>query len=352
MKILTIHPGASYSTADVYNGIVKALGRQGHEVFRYNLDGRIESSGAYLHYHRRREMRRGREMPRILPAHVLLHAAQDVLARALWNDVDMVLVISGMYLHPDYMLLMRKAGLQVGVLLTESPYDDERQGPFIETASIVWTNERGSVNYLRQWNANVFYLPHAFDPDLHAPAAQEDTLPAHDALFIGTGFQERVEMLEGADWSGIDLGLYGTWELVGKRHPLRPHIYDCVIPNATAAQMYQKSKINLNIYRTSKGFGKRAPRVTDAESLNPRALELAACGAFTLSDARAEVTEVFGDLVPTFRDGAELEALVRRYLADPDERARIAGALPQAVAGWTFDARAAQMMTDLASIWH
>lgn len=350
MKILVVHPGASYSTADVYNGIVPALKRRGHAVYQYNLDARIESSGAYLAYHAKREKRRGNVIPPITPADVLLHAGQDVLGRALANDIDFVLIISGMYLHPDYAALMRKAGLKVGVMLTESPYDDDRQGPFIQPASVAWTNERGSVNYLRQWNPNVHYLPHAYDPERHHVAPWEvgmDSLPRHDVLFIGTGFQERIEVLEGVNWEGIDLGLYGTWELLRRNSPLRAHLHERVVENHVAAAMYRRAAINLNIYRTSQGFGRRAARVTDAESLNPRALELAACGAFTLSDRRAEVADVFGPLVPTYRDAAELEGLVRAYLPDPEARAALSSALPGAVAGWTFDARADQMLRDM-----
>lgn len=353
MRMLVVHPGSSISTSDVHDGLVPALKRQGADIWRYNLDARIAVEGEYMHWLYRREQRRARReeraprLDRPGAGPILARAGQDILARALWNDIDWVFIVSGMYLHPDILILLRKAGLRVAVLLTESPYDDDQQGPFIGLADVAWTNERTSVNYLRQWNPNVFHLPHAFDPSKHHVNLPDDDVPQHDVLFIGTGFQERIEMLEGVNWEGINLALYGTWDLLGSRHRLRKHIAGGYVDNRIAAMMYRNAAINLNIYRTSMGFGRHASRVEGAESLNPRALELAACGAFTVSDARAEVEETFGGLVPVCRDAQELEEAIRFYLAHPQERARMADALPQAVEGMTFDARAAQILSDL-----
>ena len=41
MRLLCVQPGASYSTADVFNGMVKSLRNQGHDIVQYALDSRI-----------------------------------------------------------------------------------------------------------------------------------------------------------------------------------------------------------------------------------------------------------------------------------------------------------------------
>jgi glycosyltransferase involved in cell wall biosynthesis len=150
--------------------------------------------------------------------------------------------------------------------------------------------------------------------------------------------------------TAIDLGLYGSWGLLGSRHRLRKHVRGGVVTNQAAAALYRRAKIGLNLYRTSMGFGKGAPRVQGAESLNPRALELAACGVFTVSDYRPEVAEVFGPLVPTFTDPAELGPLLQRWLAADEGRRRLAAQLPSCVAARTFDAMAAQVAADLERV--
>ena len=80
--------------------------------------------------------------------------------------------------------------------------------------------------------------------------------------------------------------------------------------------------------------------IDTAESVNPRAVELAACGVFTISDRRAEATETFGALVPTFAEPATLGPLIRRWLADDEGRRATASQLPACVARSTFRHRA------------
>ena len=97
------------------------------------------------------------------------------------------------------------------------------------------------------------------------------------------------------------------------------------------------------MYRWKQDWDNDKPRIY-AESLNPRAVELAACGVFTLSDYRAEVKEVFGDLIPTYGSPKELEELVRYYLAHDEERQALAAQLPARVADRSFDALGARII--------
>lgn len=350
MRILLVHPGASFSIQDVYTGIHDALATAGHELVIYQLDARINHSARFLKSAWRNARRVHPEIEHPTGADVVYLAGQGILERALRHQVDWVLVVSGMYLMPDWLILLQRAGVRVGVMLTESPYDDERQARILPYVDVAWTNERSSVARLRAINPNVFYLRHAFDPARHYPSEPDPSVAAHDVVFVGTAFEERVELLAGVDWDGIDLGLYGSFEILGSRHHLRRYLRAATIPNSQSVALYRRAKIGLNLYRTSMGFGRGAPRIQHAESLNPRALELAACGVFTLSDARAEVAETFGPLVPTFSTATELEDLIRFYLAHEPERRRLAAGLPGAVAGWTFAARAEQIIADLARV--
>lgn len=355
MKILAIQPGASYSTHDVYTGIVDALGGLGHEVYPYRLDGRIAMAGAYLRYVTNRVKRRGGAAV-YTSADVVYKASADAVERALRLQPDWVLVVSGMYFHPDVFILLRRAGLRVAVLLTESPYDTEKELRILPYVECAWTNERTCVPRMRQVNPNVFYLPHAYDPAKHYPGERPEdaTLPAHDVVFVGTYFQERIELLSAVDWTGIDLGLYGDHTQLGSRSKLRRYVAGGITDNATTAGLYRRAKIGLNLHRTSIGFGRTAPRIAHAESLNPRAYELAASGCFQVSDYREEVEELFWQdtiaTVPTFRDAEVLEALIRQYLADPPERAWLAEEARAAVQGHTFAARARQLVADLERV--
>lgn len=351
MKLFCIHPGATFSTADVHNGIVRGLEKQGHEVLRYNLDGRIYQSGAWLQWCYRQAKKGGVQTDKPNPGDVLYHACGDAILKALHHECEWVIIFSAMY-FPKYIIkAMKRAGLKVGIVLTESPYDDALQAEIISIADIAWTHERTSVDFLKLGNPNTKYLPHAFDAEIHDVFAKiYFEVPSHDVVFVGTGFQERIDLLSATDWNGIDFGLYGSWTLLGARSKLRRQLKGTEIENKATAALYRAAKIGLNIYRTSKGFGRYTEKVERAESISLRAYELAACGLFYLTDYRKEAEEVFGGLVPVYRNASELRELINMYLEDEDERNRIASLLPKAVEGHTWDARAAQVVEDIQEL--
>lgn len=354
MKLLVVGPGASWSTADVEAGLVYGLQQHGVEVVRYALDGRINGAQKFLYTAWRLKKKTNPGIERPTFADILYQAGMGALERALRHQVDAVVVVSGMYLHPDVLVLMRRAGLKVTILFTESPYDVEQELQRAQLVHGCWTNERTCVAQFRGVNPNSGYLPHAWHPERHKPGPQpaDANVPAHDVVFVGSAFRERIEWFGAIDWTGIDLGLYGNWEALGSKNPLRRFLRGGPTSNAVSAALYRRAKVGLNLYRSSKGFGREAPRIvpSSAESLSPRAYELAACGAFHLSDARAEVAEVFGAAVPTFTTPTEAAALIRRWLADDAGRAAVAASLPAMVAESSWVHRASHVITDLAAL--
>jgi spore maturation protein CgeB len=346
MRLLVVHPGSLWATHDVYTGLSAGLQAGGHEVIDYALDGRIAASRVWLQYLWRKQVRANGPLAGTRPseADAIYHAGQEVVARALRYDVDRVLVVCGAYFHPDCAELLRRAGVPTAVVFTESPYDDPEQATLAPRFDVCFTNERTSVDRLREANPNTHYLPAAYDPATHGNDWWDTDgphVPAHDVVFVGSGFDSRTALLSAVDWDGLDLGLYGAWDDLAPNHPLRPHVRGGVVDNARAGALYRKAKIALNLYRSSGGV--------PAESLNPRAYELAADGVFTLSHARAEQTEKFGALVPTFATAGELEALVRRGLPDAHPRRDAAEGLPRRVRQDTYHHRAAELVAHLAS---
>lgn len=344
MRILAINPGASYSTADVHNGYVNAWKAQGHTVVGYALDRRLSAAAKWLKYQAKQA---GPEAKRPTHNDVSYLASFEAFIKALAHDVDWVVVTACLQFHPGVFHAMRKSGLRCAVILTESPYQDADQIYWASLANVAFTNERTSVETLGQYCPSTHYLPHGFDPARHYPGAGEANVPAHDVVFVGTDWPERVELLGAVDWSDIDFGLYGFWRTLGSRHGLRRYLHGGVVDNAVTAALYRQAAIGLNPYRQSVRLEKGSPRITTAESINPRAVELAACGCFSISDARPEAQEVFGDLVPTYTTAAEMEDVVRYYLARPEERARIAAQLPATVHDRTFDALGRRVITTL-----
>jgi hypothetical protein len=349
VRILLVSGGANWAISDVHRGYSDALRAAGHEIVDYNLEGRITRAGGYLHYLWQKSKQPPENHPS--PADTIYLAGQGILERALRHQVDWTIVIAGMYVHPDWLTLLQRAHIRTALILTESPYDDDRQARLLPSVDCAFTNERTSVDVLRQANPNVWYLASAIDPKRHTPDAMGSDIgvPSHDVVFVGSGFPERVELLSAVDWSGIDFGLYGSWDHLASRHRLRKYLRAGITPNDRTAALYRRAKIGLNLHRVSVDLMPGSRRIEYAESINPRGLELAACGVFHLSDSRAEVTERLGSVVPTFSGPAELERLIRRYLPDEDARWKLAYRLPALVASETFDARVETLVGILES---
>lgn len=346
MKVQVIGAGASWSTKDVENGVVDGLRQAGVEVGRYALDIRLMAASEYLEWIYRRAKRQRVDLPKPTTSGIQIHALKDALTAALAHGADWVVLVSGMFVPLDFIRVIREAGLPVAMLMTESPYDIEHEVVWAGQADHVWTTERSSVPVFAAVAPSAAYLPHAWRPAVHQ-AEPTQFVGSHDVVFVGSCFDEREELLSAVDWTGIDLGLYGNWQRLSKKSPLRKFVKSSVVDNTVAAALYRNAKIGLNLYRTSKGWSKGAPKIGHAESLNPRAYELAACGCFHLSEQRAEVDETFGHLVPTFTSGAECEALVRHWLANDAARRLAASRLPATVAGKTWRERGEQMRRDL-----
>lgn len=376
MRLLVVHPGASFATVDVYNGMVPELRKLGVEVHEYDLGSRLELSGRFLNMVYRLGVKHGApKEQKYTSGDIVYKASIEILERALRFEVDGVLVFSGMYVAGDAFVLLNRAHVRTAVLLSESPYESDKEARILRWVDVAWTNERSSVRWLRQANPNVNYMPHAFNPAIHYPAVPEGDedaewrrfgdqlsgrvaladetaevdVPAHDVVFVGSLFAERVDLLSQVDWSGIDLGLYGEWSGLPSRHKLRKHLAGGVVDNRYSAALYRKAKIGLNLYRESMGWGKDAPRLPTgtAESMNPRTLELAACGCFQLSQWRSEIAETFGTSVPTFENVTEMERLIHYYLLAAGERKLRAHKALQAVQQHTFAARAQTIVNDL-----
>lgn len=322
MRLLFVWSSAEFSTWDVARGYRRALERQGrHDIRDYRLYARMKYHVTALGDKRAEDLNL-----------VTRIASENIVVEAMKHRADLVFIVSGMALHPDALWLLRRAGIRAAVLFTESPYNDREQREFhaVYPEMICFTMERTSA--VDGWA----YLPHAYDADVHRPCS----MPVRDdVLFIGTLWQDRIRLLEQVDWTGIRLHLFGTW--VAPPLPCESsigHFYkEGCIPNHLAPTYYGGARICLNPHRAH----------PTAESLNPRAYELAACEAFQLTDQRAEVYDVFNGSVVTFTGAMILEHQIRAWLARDADRKDAARAAMEAVVPHTFDARAETLMRAL-----
>ena len=194
--------------------------------------------------------------------------------------------------------------------------------------------QRGAcLDAFRQAGARqVSFLPMAADPELHRPmdlSDEERRTYGADVSFVGAGYPNRRRLfpallrrpwsfkLWGNEWDGAD-ELQSVLQLNGAR-----------IDTDTCMKVFNATAINLNVHSTT-GAGLDP----QADFVNPRTFELAACGAFQFVDSRSQLPEFFTDReLVSFRNFDDIPGLVGQWLGDPAARQAMAAAARTRVLG-------------------
>lgn len=333
--MIVAQPGVDFSVQDVSNGWVKGLRAVGCEVVDFNLADRVVFyAGAHL--------KKGRRWVKAFEGEDAIRVAVKGLEAVCYEfNPDIVLVVSGFFIPEQIYSLMRARGHHVVLLCTESPYEDDRQLTRAPSADAVILNDPTNLEQFRAVNPRTWYLPHAYDPDMHRPSPPVADA-ASDFCFVGTGFPSRVAFLEQVDWGGIDVALAGNWQGLDEDSPLRKflaHDIDVGCPNDQAVVLYQSAKVSANLYRRETTDGGSA----DGWAMGPREVELAACGTPFLRERRGEGDEVLS-MMPTFTSPQEFGDQLRRLLADGPQREAISVAGRAAVGSRTFTNSARELL--------
>ena len=345
MRIVVVHPGASFSTHDVHVGLCWGLRANGIEVIEYRLDKALQVSGALIHAAVAADSLDD-------PVDVFGLASAEAMGTIIHYEPDAVIVVSG-----GNFPLMRVAGLirlsaqrrvpfPVVLYDTEAPYVTPGMAKAAQYYNVLFTNEASAVG--RYKHADAHYLPHAYHPSIHTPGKAEPQFTT-EALFIGTAFPERRTLFDGAVALGAPITRHGIlWEATtaDAAQTISP---EGTIANEDAVRWYRSTQIAINHHRTSRVYGSNEHiDASEAASLGPRAYELAAVGTFQLcDDSRSERTTLFADSVPTYRAGdpEDLARQVAYWLERPEERRALAAQARERVQPHRWDQRAAFVAT-------
>jgi spore maturation protein CgeB len=329
LRILFVDTAVEISIADSARGYLGALKRQGHDVQHFKTSARIRFAATALQHGPNPDLAKDFSLVSQL-------AAEMIVVEALKHGADLIVVSSGLALHQNGLELATRAGFPIALILTESPYEDCNQERAARHSAHVFTNDLSSAMTHPDWR----YLASAYDPEYHHPY-EIDPDNQTDVLFIGTGWPERQSLLEGVDWTGINLRIMGQWPGLTDVSPLWPYFEDVQVNNVESARLYSSAKVAINHHRSD-------PK---AMSLNPRGYELGGCGVFQVSDWRPEIEDVYRDAVPIYHDSASLEHAIRFALENPRSRSSIASRQRARLleGRHTFDDRAAQLIDQVIS---
>lgn len=341
MKVLLVHPGPSFSVADVCTGLYGGLRANGADVRTLNLDDRLTFySSAHIPNDRGRRKKWDKAFNET--GAVMMAAKGIELACYEWWP-DIVIIVSGMFVPAEVLAVLARRPHHVVLWCTESPYEDDRQARNAQLADSVFINDPLNLEQFRAVNPRTWYMPHSYDPAIHHPGPVNPDY-ACDFGFVGTGFPSRIEFFEDVDWSGVDAKLAGHWRGLPDDSPLHKFLLDddgLCIDNADTAELYRSAKVGANLYRKEHTGQQGAS--ADGWAMGPREVELAACGSFFLREARPEGDDLF-DMLPTFSSPDDFGDQLRWWLARPDLRETAATAARAAIADRTFTNTAATLL--------
>ncbi|MFH1035731.1 MAG: glycosyltransferase [Pseudomonadota bacterium] len=242
------------------------------------------------------------------PPDLLLALAQAPLDRRALKDLRDLGVATAFWFVEDY-----RAMAYFREVAASYDYFFHIQGPELERE-------------LQALGANHAFLPMAAHPPVHRPLGlsdQERLTWGAPVGFMGAGYPNRQRIFKSLVARGLSLRLWGVgWRGIPE---LEPHLaQERYLDSQEVVKVYNACQVVINLHSSSLGH----QQAGGADFVNPRTLEVPACGGFQLVD-RVRGLENFlapGREVAVFDHQDQLLEMAGHYLAHPEERARIAQA--------------------------
>ncbi|MBX7159355.1 MAG: glycosyltransferase [Acidimicrobiia bacterium] len=347
MRIVAVHPGPDWSVADCHRGYVEAFKALGQTVVEFDTGARLDFYEAALLEDADNQTVRA-AFPDATDQAVLVSKDLESVLYETWPDL--IWVTYGTCVDPRTLQLARRRGHTVVIHHTEAPYEDERgiKWAAAGVADLWLINDPTNIERWRQAWPHVTYLPHSYRPTVHRLPRQQ-VAPLWDAIWIGSSFPSRVEWFTRfVEAAQIDLALAGNWMNLADSHPLVPHILNGnheSLDNTEVPGLYHQARIGLNMYRRETEDGATA----DGWAMGPREVEMAACGLFYLTEPRGENRERL-PMLPTFESPEDAAEQAAWWTAHDKQRRAVALDARAAIADWTFERRAVQVLTLLEQL--
>ncbi len=250
--------------------------------------------------------------------------SQAVLAKAEAFAPDLVLAMAQAPLSRQALKRLRRDGVPTAMWFVEDhevfPYW-KAFAPLYDLFAVI---QKGDFprKLAEAGQPNSMYLPLAADPAVHRPlelSPVERRKYGSELSFVGAGYPNR--RLAFRQLASFDLRIWGSdWDGESVLAPFLQRLGER-IETDEVVKIFNATDINLNLHSSVRP----GVLVGDGDFVNPRTFELAACGAFQLSDRRGLLPELFreGELA-LFSDMPGLLQAIEHYRAHPDERASVA----------------------------
>lgn len=255
----------------------------------------------------------------------------NVAAIAAQFRPDLMLVLEGMGFPSEQVNAVRTLGIPAAIWFTDDPYYTDITPSIARNYDYVFTQDMGCIDFYKRFgNANVHHMPLAANPKVYRP--QHVPLGYYkDVSFIGSAFWNRVRFIDqiAKPLAGKKLMISGWWwnRLSSYRRLASKIKLSNWMNSKETAKHYYGSKIVMNLHRSpvDDSFNSNRRRI-QALSVNPRTFEIAACGAFQLTDVRSDLGSLYtpGVEIVTYQSPSDFVEKMNYYLRNEHKRREIA----------------------------
>lgn len=260
---------------------------------------------------------------------VVASPKQNLIELAGQIRPDLVLVLHGTLVAGSQIQGIRSMGIKTAIWLVDEPYVTDITTILAPQYEFLFTHELASIPIYQQLGCQVYYLPLAVNPVVYQPKY----VPAQyqsDICFIGNAFFNRVRLIDqiAPFLAARETRIIGyLWRRLRRYQSLKRHIRIAWISADEAASYYNGAKIVINIHRAhdDKVHNKNSRNIPGL-SINPRTYEIAACGAFQLTDVRQDLSDFYipGVEIETYFSPKELVDKMVYYLHNEEQRKKMA----------------------------
>lgn len=231
---------------------------------------------------------------------------------------EVIFVIKGLEILPEILVKIKK---DINCVLInwwpDDPHLNEASRKISVFYDLFFTHDQGSIPVYKKYGAkNTFCLNFACDPEIHKDLQNGVRKYSYDLSFIGGWNAKREKCLE--PFVKFNFSIWGPhWERIKKGSPLKGAIKGGQVLGYEMTEIYNRSKIVLNMHATLGGL---------RSGVNMRTFEIPACQSFELVDKNKYLNELFVNNEELVCYGSLEEAFkhIEYYLTHEDERMNIA----------------------------
>lgn len=267
---------------------------------------------------------------------LIVGSPQDTLRLAESTRPDLVLVLNGMHVfppeYPSHIDQIRAMSIKTAIWFADDPYFSDDSARLALHYDYVFTHELSCVPFYREIGCpRVHYLPLAVATSLYKPLpAAVESRYRSDICFIGVGFPNRVRFFNRlvpyfARKRVVIVG--ALWDRLTHYRRISDQVHLEWVPEEETVKYYNGALVVINHHRASSDpVHNKNRRELPAYSVNPRTYEIAACGAFQLTDVREDLGRLYtpGYDIATYSSAEDLIRQIDYYLRHEEERRQIA----------------------------